>query len=234
MRNHTGITATALAAFALALSGTAVHAQDADRAVEDGGIKVQGWMGAIDARAAAGGATIDDALFETSGDGLHIVTGPATTYWNTANRMSGHYTVRATFSEPEYMNLNNHPHPYGIVIGGNDMGGDGQSYLYCAAYGNGRFIVRGFGPAPFQLNGRGEEHRAVNRAEGRNQPVTQEIAVSVDEDSVDCSINGIVVGSYPLSDVVGEGRLASTDGFWGIRVGHNAEVMVTDIGYMRH
>ena len=53
------------------------------------------------------------------------------------------------------MNLNNHPHPYGIFIAGNDMGTDRQSYLYCAAYGDGTFIVRGFGPAPFQLNGRG-------------------------------------------------------------------------------
>ena len=51
------------------------------------------------------------------------------------------------------MNLNTHPHPYGIVIAGNDLGTAGQSYLYCAAYGHGSFIVRGFGPEPFQMNG---------------------------------------------------------------------------------
>ena len=62
--------------------------------------------------------------------------------------------MKATFNEAKYMGLNDHPHPYGIVIGGNDMGTDKQSYLYCSAYGNGKFIVRGFGPAPFQLNGR--------------------------------------------------------------------------------
>jgi hypothetical protein len=33
------------------------------------------------------------------------------------------------------------------------MGSAGESYLYCAAYGNGRFIVRGFGPGAFQMNG---------------------------------------------------------------------------------
>ena len=42
------------------------------------------------------------------------------------------------------MNANSHPHPYGIVIGGNDLGTPQQSYLYCSAYGNGTFIVRGF------------------------------------------------------------------------------------------
>ena len=66
------------------------------------------------------------------------------------------------------MNLNNHPHPYGIVIAGNDMGTATQSYLYCAAYGNGNFIVRGFGPDAFQMNGgRGEAKAAVHKAGAR-------------------------------------------------------------------
>ena len=117
------------------------------------------------------------------------------TYWNPANTASGNYTVKATFHEPKYMNLNNHPHPYGIVVAGNDMGTAEQSYLYCAAYGNGNFIVRGFGPEPFQMNGRrGGSRPAVHKAAGPGQPVTQEIAVSVDADSVDCAINGTVVG----------------------------------------
>ena len=105
------------------------------------------------------------------------------TYWNPANKATGNYTVKATFNEPKYMNLNDHPHPYGIVIAGNDLGTAQQSYLYCAAYGNGNFIVRGFGPAPFQMNGRrGEPNAAVNKAAGKDQPVTQEIAVSVKGD----------------------------------------------------
>ena len=44
--------------------------------------------------------------------------------------------------------------PRGIVVAGSGMGTADESYLYCAAYGNGNFIVRGFGPAPFQMNGR--------------------------------------------------------------------------------
>jgi len=89
------------------------------------------------------------------------------------------------------MNLNDHPHPYGIFIAGNDMGTADQSYLYCAAYGNGNFIVRGFGPAAFQMNGRrGEAGASVNKAAGKDQPVTQEIALSVKGDRVECAING--------------------------------------------
>ncbi len=42
---------------------------------------------------------------------------------------TGNYTVNATFTEPKYMNLNTHPHPYGIFIGGNDLGTAQQSYF---------------------------------------------------------------------------------------------------------
>jgi hypothetical protein len=30
--------------------------------------------------------------------------------------------MKATFLEPKYMNLNSHPHPYGLMIADNDMG----------------------------------------------------------------------------------------------------------------
>ena len=40
---------------------------------------------------------------------LHVTTGPAVTYWNPANTASGDYTVKATFKEPAYMALNDHP-----------------------------------------------------------------------------------------------------------------------------
>lgn len=221
---------SALALATVALLPAAVMAQDASRAVSGGGISVQGWQGKVDAREAANGMTVESAKFMAMGSGFHITTGPAITYWNPANRATGDYTVKATFQEPKFMSLNNHPHPYGIVIAGNDMGTDQQSYLYCAAYGNGRFIVRGFGPEPFQVNGRGEAHDAINKAAGPGQPVTQEIAVSVKGDKIECAINGTVVGSYNKADLVTAGRLKSTDGVYGIRIGHNAEAMVTNFG----
>ena len=128
------------------------------------------------------------------------------------------------------MSLNDHPHPYGIVIAGNDMGTENQTYLYCAAYGNGQFIVRGFGPAAFQLNGRrGETNAAVHKATGPGEPVTQEIAVSVKGDKIECAVNGTVVGSYNKADAVGAGKAKSTDGLYGIRFGHNTEAIVTGL-----
>ncbi len=219
--------AAAVAIAALAVTAPAAQEQEANRSVAGGGITVQGWQGKVDPSAAKQGQTVKDAKLEQQGAGLHVVTGPAITYWNPANTASGDYTVTATFTEQKYMNLNNHPHPYGIVIAGNDLGTDQESYLYCAAYGDGRFIVRGFGPQPFQMNGRGEPNAAVHKAAGKDQPVTQEIAVSVKGDKVDCAINGTVVGSYGKADLVTAGKLKSTDGVYGIRFAHNTEGTVT-------
>ena len=197
--------------------------------VSGGGVLVKGWTGKIDSKEQAAGMTLNSAKLVKEGDALHVTTGPAVTYWNPANVAKGDYTVSATFREPKYMNLNDHPHPYGIMIAGNDLGTDNQSYLYCAAYGNGTFIVRGFGPQPFQMGGRAPiADAAVNKAAGVGQPVTQEIAMTVKGDKVSCSINKKVVATFDRSALVTAGKLKSTDGVYGIRFAHNTDAMVTN------
>lgn len=205
--------------------------EGASRTVNGGGISVPGWTGKIDPNEAKSGQTLNNAKLSQGGDAdvLHVTTGPAVTYWNPANQATGDYTVRATFNEPKYMNLNNHPHPYGIFIAGNDMGTDQASFLYCAAYGNGTFIVRGFGPEPFQMNGRREANAAVHKAAAPGEPVTQEIAMSVKGDKVECAINGTVVASYDKAALVTPGKLKSTDGVYGIRFAHNTDATVTGL-----
>jgi hypothetical protein len=208
----------------------ALNAQDASRAVAGGGVAAPGWTGKIDANEERAGRTLNDAKLTKEGDTFHVTTGPAVTYWNPADKATGNYTVKATFTEPKYMNLNNHPHPYGIFIAGNNPGAADQSYLYCAAYGNGYFIVRGFGPGAFQMNGfQGEGNAAVHKAAGPGQPVTQEIALSVKGGRVECSINGAVVAGYDKSALVSAGKLKSTDGIYGLRFAHNTEVNVTGL-----
>src|SRR6476660_6198207 len=226
---RTFVPAVAAGAIMLVFTASTAVAQDAAKAVIGGGISAPGWQGKIDPSEAGRGGKLEDAKLAKEGNALHVATGPAVAYWNPANKASGNYTVKATFNEAKYMNLNDHPHPYGIVIGGNDMGTDQQTYLYCTAYGNGKFIVRGFGPAAFQLNGRGESNEAIHKAAGQGQPVSQEIAVSVKGDDVTCAINGTVVGTYKKADVVGAGKLKSTDGVYGVRFGHNTEATVSGL-----
>jgi hypothetical protein len=201
---------------------------ETSRPVAGGGITISGWAGKVDGREAGQGMTVNNAKFAKEGDAIHVVTGPAITYWNPANKATGDYTVSAHFREPKFMNLNTHPHPYGIVIGGNDLGTEQQNYLYCAAYGDGKFIVRGMAPAPFQMNGRGTADPAVHKV-AVGETVEQDIALSVKGGNVSCSINGKVLWTAPKADVVAAGKLKSTDGVYGLRAAHNTEVFVTGL-----
>ena len=206
----------------------AQESPDANRKVAGGGIAIPGWQGKVDSDAEKAGQTVNDAKLSLEGNALHVTTGPAITYWNPKNVAKGDYTVWGTFTESKFMDLNDHPHPYGIVIAGNDMGTGQQSYIYCAAYGSGNFIVRGFGPEPFQLNGRREPNDAVHKALGAGQPVTQAIAMQVKGNKVSCIINGTVVKTFDKSELVVPGKLKSTDGVYGIRFAHNTDASVTD------
>ena len=116
--------------------------------------------------------TINDCKFAAEGGGFHVTTGPASTLWNPANKASGDYTIKATFNEPEFMNLNDASASVRHCdSAGNDLGTADMSILYCGAYGNGTFIVRGFGPAAFQVNGaRAQRNDAIAaRRHGQGQ-----------------------------------------------------------------
>jgi hypothetical protein len=215
-------------AAALVAAPATAQQKDAAVAVKDGGISAPGWTGKIDPQEEKAGQVLNNARLAPEGKGLRVTTGPAVTYWNPKNTASGDYTVKATFTESNYMGLNDHPHPYGIVIAGNGLGTAEQSYLYCATYGNGTFIVRGFGPEPFQMGGRKPQpHASINKAAGKGSSVTQEIAVTVKGDRVECAVNGAVVAGFSKAELVGAGKLKSTDGVYGIRFAHNTEATVT-------
>jgi hypothetical protein len=217
----------ALASVLLVLAGGVGAQGDPDRVVPNGGIFAPGWKGRIDASSIKQGRTINDSRFELKDGVFVIAAGPAAIYWNPANTASGDYTVSATFREPKYMSANSHPHPYGVFIAGHKLDTEEPSLLYCSAYGNGTFIVRGFGPAPFQMGGRRPTpHDAVNRA-GEDGSVTQQIAWRVKGGRAECVINGAVVASYDRSELVGPGKLESLDGVYGLRVSHNLDVIVS-------
>lgn len=204
--------------------------QDADRKVAGGGITAPGWVGKAD-----GAGKVEDAKLVLAAGKFTITTGPAINYWNPANVAKGDYMVKATFTEPSYMSLNDHPHPYGIFIGGNDLGTPDASLMYCAPYGSGTVIIRGFGGSvdgkavTFQMNGRrGAPAESVKKAE-KGQSVTQEVMWTVKGGRAECSINGAVVGGYAAAEVVGPGKLKSLDGVYGIRAAHNVEVIVSGL-----
>jgi hypothetical protein len=183
-------------------------------------------------------------------DGRHVETGPATIYWNPANTAGGRYKVRATFTERQYMSVGDRPAYYGLIIAGNDLGTAESSYLFCAAAGDGtlRYGVIGLhdsterrrvsASSGFEVG----HHPSVNKAVGRGQEVTQEIAIEVFDREVGCAINGkgmfgaekaLFLSNHLSRQPNGEffelGRLRSFDGAYGILVGRDADVVISGL-----
>jgi hypothetical protein len=215
----------ALALGAVAMLVPALAAQrgmDPDRKIEGGGIKAAGWTGTAD-----GGKNVNDSKFEQQGTTFNLQVGPAATYWNPANTATGDFAVKATFTEGKMMS--GHPHPMGLFIGGSKMGTPDQSYMYCTAYRDGSFIVRRFnGTTPTQIV-RKSPNAAVKKAATPEESVTQEVAWVVKGGRAECMVNGTMVAGFDKAEIVGAGKLESTDGVYGIRVSHNMDLTVKDL-----
>ena len=219
------------AALAVALLTAPVHAQDADRTVAGGGITAPGWQGKVDAAAAKQGKSVNDSKFVQEGNSLRLTIGPAAVYWNPKNTATGDYTVKATFTEAKP--TANHPHPYGIFIGGSNLESEQPSLLYCVAYSDGTFLVRGFSGGQVLTVSKRQPHDAVRKA-GADGSVTNEVGWRVKGGRAECLINGTAVAGFDSAEIVGPGKLTSTDGVAGLRVSHNLDVVVSNFGVTKN
>jgi hypothetical protein len=208
---------TALAAGAVVVA----QQSDADRKVA-GGVTAKGWQGKADPNNKQG-LTVADSKFADEAGGYRLTTGPAAVYWNPTNAAKGDFTVKATFKEPKQSY--NHPHPFGVFIGGRGLDTDAPSMLYCVAYRDGTYTVRQFTDGKPSQVVRKTPHEKVVKAAGPDAEVTQEVALAVKGSRVECLVNGASVWSAEKSEIPG---LTATDGLTGIRVSHNSDALVTN------
>lgn len=194
-----------------------------------GGVLVSGWRGHIDDAAARAGLKLTDARFEAIPGGFRVTAGPAAYYWSSANVARGAYTVKAVFSQRA---PTAQPEAYGLFIGGSELGTPDRNYLYCIVFPNGIYSIK------HQYGG--ENHTLVNlkpsnavrKADAAGRAVN-EIAWRVTPARVSCLINGTEVENFARQDLLGPGKLESTDGVYGVRVNHNLSVDVTGLALVR-
>jgi hypothetical protein len=199
----------------------AAQEQDADRKIAGGGVTVKGWQGKADPNNRQG-LTVNDSKLAPEGSGFRLTTGPAAVYWNPANAAKGDFTVKATFTEPKQ--TYNHPHPFGVFIGGSQLETDTPTALYCVAYRDGTYTVRQFTAGKPSQVVRKTPHEKVVKAAGPDAEVKQEVALVVKGSRVECLINGASVWGADKSEIPG---LTTTDGLTGIRVSHNSDALVS-------
>jgi hypothetical protein len=213
-------------AAALSLAATSLSAQEADRSVKDGGIKVSGWKARIDRKAMTQGKTINDSKFAADAGGFRVSVGPAGNFWNPANVAKGDYEIKTTIKELKM--AASHPHSYGLFIGGNDLESDNETLMYCIAYGNGTYAIKTFHGAKVTTLVEPTASDALKKADANGES-TNTIGWRVKGNKASCVINGTEVKSFDKSAVIGPDKLTSTDGTYGIRVSHNLELQISPI-----
>jgi hypothetical protein len=214
-----------LVALALALTATSLSAQnsDPDKLVSDGGVKVTGWTGRIDPRAATQGRKITDTKFVSMATGIHATAGPAAIYWNPANTAKGNYTVSATFNQTK---ASAHPEGYGLMVAGKNLETPNQSYFYFLVRQDGKFII----------NHRANDstvHKIVDwaanpavKAIDESGKASNALSVVLGADKVSFRVNGTEVQSLDRATLDGGGDHSGTAGVAGIRVNHNLDVHI--------
>lgn len=189
----------------------------AAQAAPAGGIQVKGWQGRTDRTE----QKIAEVKFVQMGTGFHLTTGPHAILWSSENTASGDYTVKARMTKTS-RSTSTHEESYGVFIGGSDLNGPRQNYLYCVVFGTGNVMVR-------HRDG-GDTHTLLGKtanpavAKMGSSGATDEISMWVNGGRVGCSVNGTEVFSAAAPDMIGPGKLVSTNGVFGIRASHGLDI----------
>lgn len=161
-----------------------------------------------------------DIKFVEMGSGFHATNPKAAVYWNPANTASGNYALKGTFKLVKTMG---HAEYYGLIFGGNDLEGAGQSYIYFMVEQGGTWLIKSRnGSSTGQIASSGSPSDAVKKGDASGLS-TNALEVHVMADKIEFLVNGKVVNTTPKSG-------QKTDGVYGIRVNHMLEVQVDGFG----
>ena len=183
---------------------------------QEGGVTAEGWEARLD----RGGAAASVLSFMTMGSGVHATTAGAgaAIFWQPTSMTKGSYTISASFTQAE---PSNHPNAYGLFLGGADLAGPNQRYLYFVIRQNGQFLIKKRMGSETPTVVDWTAHDAIKEldAEGKS---TNTLAVEVGSSQVRFLVNGTEVSTQPRSAV-------DTDGITGLRVTHFLNVHVDNL-----
>jgi len=176
-----------------------------------------GWKERIDNSANANDPDDNPKVkFVSMGKGLHVTSGPAATYWNPSNTATGNYTLKGTFI---LFKPSGHTNYYGLVFGGDDLGGPKQNYIYFMVAQDGTYaVIHRAGDQTHSIQRSKHEAVKVPGADGRS---TNALEVRVTAKDISYVVNGTVVHTTPKS-----GMTEKTDGIVGVRINHLLDVHV--------
>lgn len=196
-----------LAAGALLTSAVAARGQD-----ETG--PPEGWEIRTDRGQPA--AEID---FQEMSPGFHITTGPAAIFYDPASTAGGEFRVETEIFlfDPGQRN-----EAFGLLIGGRDLAGDGQSYTYFLIRRNGGTLVKRRDGSETSVIRDWTPHDAVvtwAEKEEDEATVLNVLAIEAGAEELAFFVNGTEVARVPRGD-------HPVDGVAGLRINHGLNVHV--------
>jgi hypothetical protein len=186
--------------------------EDADVAAVGGTGVPTGYVGRTDRP----DQQLSAAKYAVSGNGWEVTTGPAHILYRPTDSASGSYTVSTTIDQRA---APAHPEAYGVFVGGRDLNGAGQRYLYFLVRGTGEMMARVREGDKTRNVFAWQKHTAVPAANAAGQ-ASYRLAIQVNADSVRFLVNGQRAASVAAAGL-------PTDGVYGIRVNHNLHVRAT-------
>ena len=183
------------------------------KTLEGGGVLPDGWKHRFDLP----GMKLEHTRVMRHGDDLHITSGPPAIYYDPATTASGVYTVTATFT---HLAKGEHREGYGPFVGGVDLDGANQQYLYFLIRQDGRFLVKQRVGAQTKGLVDWTSHSAITPF-GKDGRMTNALSIVVGADHVRFLVNGIEVARQPKAVVA--------DGIVGLRINHQLDVLVANM-----
>jgi hypothetical protein len=98
--------------------------------------------------------------------------------------------------------------------------------MYCVAYRNGTFLVRRFNGDTVTNVVPRTPNDAIKKAATKEEKRDPGDRLGGEGRQGRLRHHGATVASLPAADIVGPGKLESTDGVWGIRVSTNMDLTV--------
>ena len=154
---------------------------------------------------------------------LEIETGPAGILYEPDREIeASSFRVGATFTQLAVPM--GHREGYGLFVGGQDLAGPDQRYLYFLVRADGRYLVkRRDGERTTELSGGWQPSEAVGVPAEPGAEVTNDLAVEATDGQLRLLCNGETVAELAVEP-------ADVTGVFGVRVNHNLRVRVDDFG----
>lgn len=172
------------------------------------------------ARTDEGATGLSAVSVDTAGETLRIRPGPRAILWRASDSVSAPFTVGATF---ELVSMPERPEAFGLFVGGRDLTGAGQDYLYFLVRHDGRYLLKHRAGGETHTLVDWTEHEAVRSSSDAGGPPSNELGVRAGSEHLVFSANGQAVDSLPLAEA-----MVRASGFAGIRANHGLDLSVAD------